>query len=134
MFGTKVPGHTTRAPPVGFKLVTHCIQLYYAIANLALSLSSSLPPSLPPSLTHSVPHYLPPSSHSLTAFFSLSPSLQHPLQMCLKTPARTVAKMRAETMVQMVKPVFHFKSNYPAIRICILSPGLLEQAHPQLRP
>ena len=33
LFGTKVPGHTTRAPPVGFKLATNCIQLY-AIANL----------------------------------------------------------------------------------------------------
>ena len=33
LFGTKVPGHTTRAPPVGFELATNGIQLY-AIANL----------------------------------------------------------------------------------------------------
>ena len=31
--GNKVPGHTTRAPPVGFELATNGIQ-YYAIANL----------------------------------------------------------------------------------------------------
>ena len=34
LFGTEVPGHTTRAPPVGFELAaTNGIQLY-AIANL----------------------------------------------------------------------------------------------------
>ena len=33
LFGTKVPGHTTREPQVGFELATNCIQLY-AIANL----------------------------------------------------------------------------------------------------
>ena len=33
LLGTKVPGHTTRAPQVGFELATNCIQLY-AIANL----------------------------------------------------------------------------------------------------
>ena len=33
LFGTKVPGHTTRAPSVGFELATNGIQLY-AIANL----------------------------------------------------------------------------------------------------
>ena len=33
LYGTKVPGHTTRAPPVGFELATNGIQLY-AIANL----------------------------------------------------------------------------------------------------
>ena len=29
----RIPGHTTRAPPVGFKLETNCFQ-FYAIANL----------------------------------------------------------------------------------------------------
>ena len=33
LFGTKVQGHTTRAPPVGFELATNGIQLY-AVANL----------------------------------------------------------------------------------------------------
>ena len=33
LFGTKVPGHTTKAPQVGFELATNCIQLF-AIANL----------------------------------------------------------------------------------------------------
>ena len=33
MFGTKVPGHTTRSPPGGFELATNGIQLY-DIANL----------------------------------------------------------------------------------------------------
>ena len=41
----KVPGHTTRAPPVGFELATNYIQLY-AIANLdKTSLSTSYWPS-----------------------------------------------------------------------------------------
>ena len=29
----RIPGHTTRAPPVGFELETNCFQ-FYAIANL----------------------------------------------------------------------------------------------------
>ena len=29
----QIPGHTTRAPPVGFELETNCFQ-FYAIANL----------------------------------------------------------------------------------------------------
>ena len=33
LFGNNVPGHTTRAPPVGFELATNGIQ-FYAIANL----------------------------------------------------------------------------------------------------
>ena len=33
LFVSKVPGHTTRAPPVGFELATNGIQLY-ALANL----------------------------------------------------------------------------------------------------
>ena len=32
-FGNNVPGHTTRAPPVGCELATNGIQ-FYAIANL----------------------------------------------------------------------------------------------------
>ena len=32
LFGNNVPGHTTRAPPVGFELATNGIQ-FYAIAN-----------------------------------------------------------------------------------------------------
>ena len=31
LFGNNVPGHTTRAPPVGFELATNSIQ-FYAIA------------------------------------------------------------------------------------------------------
>ena len=34
-----VPGHSTRAPQVGFELVTNCIQ-FYAIANLNLDKTS----------------------------------------------------------------------------------------------
>ena len=34
MFGNHVPGHTTRAPPVGFELATNGIQFYDSIANL----------------------------------------------------------------------------------------------------
>ena len=33
LFGNRIPGHTTRAPPVGFELATNGIQ-FYAIANL----------------------------------------------------------------------------------------------------
>ena len=33
LFGNNVPGHTTKAPQVGFELATKCIQ-FYAIANL----------------------------------------------------------------------------------------------------
>ena len=33
LFGNRIPGHTTRAPPVGFELATDGIQ-FYAIANL----------------------------------------------------------------------------------------------------
>ena len=33
LFGNNVRGHTTRAPPVGFELLTKDIQ-FYAIANL----------------------------------------------------------------------------------------------------
>ena len=33
LFGNNVPGHTTRAPPVGFELATNGVQ-FYAIANL----------------------------------------------------------------------------------------------------
>ena len=33
LFGNNVPGHTTRAPPVGFELAINGIQ-FYAIANL----------------------------------------------------------------------------------------------------
>ena len=33
LFGNNIPGHTTRAPPVGFELATNGIQLY-VIANL----------------------------------------------------------------------------------------------------
>ena len=36
LFGNKVPGHTTRAPPVGFKMATNDIQ-FYAIANLDMT-------------------------------------------------------------------------------------------------
>ena len=33
LLGNRIPGHTTRAPPVGFELATDGIQ-FYAIANL----------------------------------------------------------------------------------------------------
>ena len=33
LFGNSIPGHTTRAPPVGFELATSGIQ-FYVIANL----------------------------------------------------------------------------------------------------
>ena len=33
LFGTRIPGHTTRAPPVGFELATNGIQIY-VIVNL----------------------------------------------------------------------------------------------------
>ena len=33
VFGNNIPGHTTRAPPVGFELATNGIQ-FFAIANL----------------------------------------------------------------------------------------------------
>ena len=51
----RIPGHTTRAPPVGFELETNCFQ-FYAIANLVIMLSGHNPVLVPcPAICSALP-------------------------------------------------------------------------------
>ena len=102
LFRNSTPGHTTRAPPIGFELATNGIQ-FYAIASpfpsVPLPLNSTLPlvpPSLPspsvrlfspstPPTPVSTPFLLPPSPSST---LTLPPSSPHPTPPPSPSPLR----------------------------------------------